>query len=105
MSDPLAAFRKKPVIAEQEAPAAATHALREPYKAFATKDKLRCIDIRTKTDGLAHAPGYTYLTNISYNRRTYGEVMLTLSRMLVIIKGPSVPMIMRQIARAGLGLG
>ena len=87
MSDPLAAFRRKGEAAEPETTAAAAHAGREPYKAFATKDKLRCIDIRTKHDGLAHAAGYTYLTNISYNRHTYGEILLTLSRMLVIIKG------------------
>ena len=87
MSDPLAAFRKKPVLAEPEAVSSVTPGVREPYKAFATKDKLRCIDIRTRTDGLAHAAGYTYLTNITYNRKTYGELMLTLSRMLVIIRG------------------
>ena len=86
MSDPLAAFRKKGA-AEPETAAGTAHGGREPYKALATKDKLRCIDIRTKADGLAHAAGYTYLTNISYNRHTYGEVLLTLSRMLVIIKG------------------
>ena len=87
--DPLAAFRKKgttsPDIAEaSDGPGAGG---REPYKAFATKDKLRTLDIRTKDEGLSHAHAYTYLTNISYNRKTYGEVLLTMSRLLVTIKG------------------
>lgn len=85
MSDPLAAFRKKGAVAQDatEKPPTA----REPFKAFATKDKLRCLDIRTKSGGLAHAVSYTYLTTISYDRHTYGEVLLTLNRMIVVIKG------------------
>ena len=77
--DPLAAFRAK------DAPKPAG-AAREPYKAFATKDKLRCLDIRTKS-GLAHAPGYAGLINLTYNRKTWGEVMLTFARFLVILRG------------------
>jgi len=87
MSDPLAAFRKKPILPESQTVSGAPLAVREPYKAFATKDKLRVIDIRINKDGMAHAPGYTYLTNLTYTRPEYDKVLLTLSRMLVTIEG------------------
>jgi len=83
MLDPLAAFRRKDSTTEGGADAPPRHT---SYVSFQTKDKLRCLDIRTKS-GLAHAPGWGYLTNISYNRKTYGEMMLTFNRFMVILKG------------------
>ena len=85
MADPLESFRRKPAVSTS-VKAPATPAGREPYLAFATKDKLGRFDIRTR-DGLSHAPAYSYLLDVSYDRRAYTSVLLVLSFMLVRIRG------------------
>jgi hypothetical protein len=85
--DPLAQFRRN-----QSAPKAAdTPAVSEgrgPYRAFAGKDNQRRarLDIRRK-DGMAHAVGYNFIIEITYDRRGYTAILLVLSTMLVKVKG------------------
>jgi hypothetical protein len=86
LADPLETFRRKPVVTPAKAPTPPLAAGREPYQAFATKDKLNRVDIRTR-DGLAHAPGYNYIVDISYDRREYKAVALILSFMVVRLRG------------------
>lgn len=91
--DPLSSFRQRfspRPPAAQPAPAPALvvnrHPDRESYEAFAAKDKVNRLDIRCGR-GLAHAVSYNYLHNISYNRKTYSEIFLTVSGLTVMIKG------------------
>ena len=57
-----------------------------PYESFDVKDKVVRLDIRCR-DGLAHSVPYSYILNITYNRKTYGEIFLTVSGMAIVIKG------------------
>jgi hypothetical protein len=57
------------------------------YEAFGAKDKVTRLDIRCRQGGIAHAVAYNYLLNISYNRKTYNEIFLTISGLTVMIKG------------------
>lgn len=59
---------------------------RVPYEAFGTKDKVIRLDVRC-ADGVAHAVPYHYLVNVSYNRKSYAEVFLTVSGLTIMIKG------------------
>ena len=86
MADPLETFRRKPASPAAKPTTSPVPAGREAYQAFATKDKLSRLDIRTR-DGLAHAPGYNYILDISYDRRDYTAIVLILSFMVVRIKG------------------
>lgn len=86
--DPLNTFRQR------LAPRPASPALvvnrpgeRLPYEAFAAKDKLQRLDIRCRHGGLAHAVAYSYLLNISYNRKDYNEIFITVSGLTVMVKG------------------
>jgi hypothetical protein len=63
--------------------------VREPYQAFATKDKFGRIDIRTN-DGLCHSPAYAYLPDVSHGRRAHTSVLLVFSIMLVRVQGRSL---------------
>lgn len=58
-----------------------------PYAAFAAKDKVVRLDVRCGKTGLAHAVAYSYLLNLSYNRKTYSEFFLTVSGLTVMVKG------------------
>lgn len=72
-----------------KAPLAAAPSLvvnHEIYQAFGTKDKLHRVDLRA-SDGLSHALPYSHLLLLTYNRRTYGEIFLTISGMAATIKG------------------
>jgi hypothetical protein len=60
-----------------------------PTLPFATKDKLGRFDIRSR-DGLSHAPAYSYLLDVSYDRRAYTSVLLVFSFMLVRIRGKNL---------------
>src|ERR1700722_11800038 len=88
MADPLETFRRRPA-ALSPTKAAVPSAPSEPYQAFATKDKRGRIDIRTN-DGLCHAPAYTYLLDVSYDRRAYTSILLVFSFMLVRIRGQNL---------------
>lgn len=68
------------------APSLAMSRGREPYESFGTKDKLHRLDLRAN-DGLSHALPYSHLLLLSYNRRTYAEIFLTISGMAATIKG------------------
>jgi hypothetical protein len=57
------------------------------YEAFGAKDKVTRLDIRCREGNIAHAVAYNYLLNISYNRKSYGEIFLTVSGLTVMIKG------------------
>ena len=59
---------------------------REPYEAFGAKDKLHRFDVRC-SNGLAHVLAYNYLLNVTYDRRNYGAIFLTVSGLTVTIKG------------------
>jgi hypothetical protein len=95
MADPLETFRRKPA-ASSPLRAPATPTGKEPYLAFATKDKLGRLDIRSR-DGLSHAPAYNYLLEVSYDRRLYTSALLVFSFMLVKIKGKNLRTIIEAI--------
>ena len=59
---------------------------RGAYEAFGTKDKLHRFDVRC-SNGLAHVLAYSYLLNITYDRRNYSAIFLTVSGLTVTIKG------------------
>ena len=59
---------------------------RDTYEAFGTKDKLHRVDLRAN-NGLAHALPYSHLLLLTYNRRTYTEIFLTISGMAATIRG------------------
>lgn len=79
-------FASKAPPAEGAAPALVVNRGREPYEPFGTKDKLHRLDLRA-SDGLSHALPYSHLLLLSYNRRTYAEIFLTISGMAATIKG------------------
>jgi hypothetical protein len=82
-------FRQKftPQAPPAAAPAAPSLVVNhEVYQAFGTKDKLYRVDLRA-SDGLSHALPYSHLLLLTYNRRTYGEIFLTISGMAATIKG------------------
>jgi hypothetical protein len=58
----------------------------EGYEAFGSKDKLHRFDLRCH-NGLAHLLAYNYLLNVTYDRRRYGAIFLTVSGLTVTIKG------------------
>jgi hypothetical protein len=57
-----------------------------PYEAFGTKDRLYRIDLRP-ADGVAHALPYSHLLLLTYDRRNYAEIFLTISGVAATIKG------------------
>jgi hypothetical protein len=94
--DPISSFRerftpKKDVKAPPPAPALVVDRTRErePYEALGTKDKSFRFDVRC-TNGLAHSLAYTYLLNVSYDRRAYSAIFLTISGLTVTIKGKAL---------------
>lgn len=92
VDDPLSSFQQRyaPKGPATKAPAVLVvnrPGERVPYEAFSTKDKVRRLDIRSGQGGLAHAVSYAYLLNVSYNRKTYAEIFLTVSGLTVMIKG------------------
>jgi hypothetical protein len=93
VADPLESFRRKPAAPPAKTTASSLPPGRETYQAFATKDRLGRLDIRTK-DGLAHAPGSNYILDISYDRQNYAAILLVLGFMIVKITGRNLqPMV------------
>jgi len=89
-NDPLAEFRRNTTPPPQIIPADDPED-RESYRAFAGKDNQRRarLDIR-RQDGMAHAVGYNFIVEITYDRRGYTAILLVLTTMLVKIKGKSL---------------
>jgi hypothetical protein len=93
--DPLSMFRRrvqpKPAPAAKPQPSLVVNRPgdREPYESFGTKDKVQRLDVRCGRRGnwIAHALPYNYLLNVSYNRRTFAEMFLTVSGLTIVIKG------------------
>ena len=71
-------FASKAPPADSATPALVVNRGKEPYEPFATKDKLHRLDLRA-SDGLSHALPYSHLLLLSYNRRNYAEIFLTIS--------------------------
>lgn len=88
MADPLAQFRRpgSPAtdIAAPEAPETAGG--KEAYAAFASKDRVKAIDIFCK-DGSGHSPTYNYLLYVSWDRKRYTQIFLVFSFLMVKITG------------------
>jgi len=76
VSDPLAAYRRPG--AAPLAPAPAREPAREPYRAFATKERAPRVDIRPRGD-IAHAFLYSVITEIAYDRKAGAGILLLLA--------------------------
>jgi hypothetical protein len=79
-------YAAKAPAAAPAAPSLVVNHDHEAYEAFAAKDKLHRVDLRA-SDGLSHALPYSHLLLLTYNRRTYGEIFLTISGMAATIRG------------------
>ena len=78
--DPLSQFRKVPAVGATAAPTAP-----EEYVAFATKDKVHRLRIRSHTAPV-NAPGYNILLNVVYDEHgTY--FMLVYTVLMVLVRG------------------
>ena len=85
MSDSLAPYRRSgsaPQPAQPAAPAGAKVA----YEAFATKDRVRAIDIMCK-DGSGHSATYNYLLYAAWDRLDYTSFFIVFSFMMVKVTG------------------
>lgn len=93
--DPSSSFRQRFASkAPVATPPAASPALvvnrtpeRAPYQAFGAKDKVVRLDVRCREGGIAHAVSYNYLLNLSYDRRHYTQLFLTVSGLTIMVKG------------------
>jgi hypothetical protein len=87
--DPLAKFRKAPIAKRSERkPAGPAQAAggRGPYKAFDSKDKLVCLEIR-RVRGTTHCPTYAYLLNVAYDFEVYTAIEVSFPFMRVRVSG------------------
>ncbi len=82
-------FRK---LADPDRPSPRTAApprrpgVREPYVAFCAKDKPLRLDIRGRTAG--HRIPYGYMPILTYTPRTFETLVITVSSMVIAIRGP-----------------
>ncbi len=86
MNDPLAQFRKKPLIpGAQMKPPIGT----DEYVAFDAKDKVDRLKIRRANDP-TRSPGYAYLLDIVYDG-TYGtNFVLVYTFLMVLVRGKNL---------------
>ncbi|ABB76069.1 hypothetical protein SAMN05216403_1378 [Nitrosospira multiformis ATCC 25196] len=63
---------------------------RQPYEAFAAKDKVLRLDIRCPSSDMGHSLPYNYITNITYKLSDYSEIFLTVSGITVTITGKNL---------------
>ena len=86
--DPLKAFKDRLTPKPQAALVAGHPAGLPPYEAFAAKDKIRRLKIRTR--GVGHAVSYNYLHDIAWDLDNFSEIVLTVSGMTVTIEGTAL---------------
>jgi hypothetical protein len=60
---------------------------REPYKAFATTDRVASLRIHTGKSGMVHAISYGYLIDVSYNEITCDLLHLSAGSVSALIRG------------------
>jgi hypothetical protein len=86
--DPLASFRKKPLVAGgASAPAATTPPKEaEGYVAFEGKDKVPRLRIR-RANAQTQSPGYAFLLNIAYDGEFGTNFVLFYTVLAVLVEG------------------
>lgn len=86
MSDSLAPFRRSGAPAQTEQKPPAPPGAKAPYEAFATKDRVRALDVLCK-DGSGHSVTYNYLLYAAWDRRDYTSFFIAFSFMMVKVTG------------------
>ena len=87
MADPLAQFRRKPIVsAESTTPPKST----AEYVAFDAKDKVDRLKIRRPNDP-TRAPGYAYLLDIAYDGNFGTNFVLVYTFLMVLVRGSRKP--------------
>jgi len=83
MNDPLAQFRKKPIV-----PGSGTAPPQTPegYVAFDAKDKVDRLKIRRANDP-TRSPGYAYLLDVVYDGEYGTNFVLVFTFLMVLVKG------------------
>lgn len=84
MTDPLAQFRKKPVVVSSTPPAAMATA--EAYAAFGAKDRTERLRIR-RAMAPTRSPSYNYLLDVLYDGSFGTNFSLLYTFMVVLVRG------------------
>lgn len=96
MNDPLAQFRKKPILpGAQTKPPIGT----DEYVAFDAKDKVDRLKIRRANDP-TRSPGYAYLLDVVYDGSYGTNFVLVFTFLMVLVRGRNL-----QAVTAGLEMG
>ena len=89
MADPLAQFRRKPLVsAESTTPPKSTG----EYVAFDAKDKVDRLKIRRANDP-TRAPGYAYLLDIAYDGNFGTNFVLVYTFLMVLVRGRNLQLV------------